>query len=1062
MTAHLFLAPAAAGKTTYALKVARQRSEKLGAEVRVCVPSRLQAASWRRRLAEEGGALGVRVMTFDELYGACLAEVGESYTRLSQPVQYRLIGNLVDRAPLVHYASLRDRPGFILVLQAFISELKAARIFPERFLDAVAAQGGEPRLRELGQLYAAYQEELLKNDWADYAGIGWLAVEALEKRAPDVGRSWPLLIVDGFDNFTEIQLALLQLLAQRAGSLVITMTGEAGREKPRVVHRRFHNARLKLEERLKILAESLPEPYIQPSSVLAHLERNLFSGSPSAVNDPGAITLIEAPDRSTEVRTALRWLKERLQPGGYCPGEVALIARDLAPYRPFIVEIAAEYGLPIRLADGLPLRSNPAVVAMLNLLRLVLPLRGNVDDFALPRTGVVAAWRSPYFDWTNVLAEKEAPEPIGINPADAETLDIAARWGRVIGGYAQWQETLSALAGRGRRKLPGERSDLPENVVAGPQASQLASKFLAFFMRIMPPQGNNRYQDYVSWLEGLIGSDARAGDSTQDLDRPSSLNMIPRILAGEEAAAELDLAALRRVKDILRGLIWAEETDAESRTVDYMTFLAELTGAIEATTYQPPLPLDKEAILVSSAIRSRGLPFWAVALLGLAEGEFPAVLGEDPFLREADRVHFRQESGLPLTSSIESAEQEFFYEVITSPREQLLITRPRLSDTGAEWLASPFWEEICRLVPVEAKSLTTESVPVPAEASSLPELLESLVKYPGQQQARRWVREEHPQSWATVEKAGPIFRSRYQQIRSVYDGDLSQYSGTFTDRFPPEFRWSPSSLESYRSCAFIFFTGRVLGLEPRQEPAIGFDAAQRGTIYHEILEALYAQLEPAERTDTDKLLVLLPAVAAPILDAAPEKQGFREVAWWEQIKREIQENVARTISALAEMPGDFIPTYFEARFFGDQALTVFEGGDFFRVHGIVDRVDQNPAGQIRVIDYKTSGSSAYSKRSLELGEKLQLPLYALAARDALNLGEPVEGFYWHISPAEASGLTLADFGPEEAMQTAVDYAWEAVRGARLGAFHPQAPLGGCPQWCPAASFCWQYRARARR
>ena len=1062
MTAHLFLAPAAAGKTTYALKVARQRSANLDAEVRVCVPSRLQAASWRRRLAEEGGAIGVRVLTFDELYGACLAEVGESFTRLSQPVQYRLIGNLVDRAPLVHYASLRDRPGFILVLQAFISELKAARIFPEKFLEAVAAQGDEPRLRELGQLYVAYQEELLKNDWADYAGIGWLAVEALEMRAPDTGRSWPLLIVDGFDDFTEIQLALLQLLATRVGSLVITMTGEAGRDEPRVVHRRFHNARLKLEERLKILAESLPEPYIQPSSVLAHLERNLFSGSPSPVYDPGAITLIEAPDRATEVRAALRWLKERLQSGGYRPGDVALMARDLAPYRPFIVEIAAEFGLPIRLAEGLPLRSNPAVVAMLNLLRLVLPLRGNVDDFALPRTGVVAAWRSPYFDWTNALAEKEATELIGINPADADALDIAARWGRVIGGYSQWQEALTALAGRDRQKLPEEKKDLPDNVVAGPEASQLASKFLAFFMGIMPPQGSNRYRDYVAWLEGLIGSDARAGDYTQDLDRPASLNMIPRILAGEGRAADLDLAALRRVKDILRGLIWAEEADTESRDVDYSTFLAELTGAIEATTYQPPLPSDKEAILVASAIRARGLPFRAVALLGLAEGEFPAVLGEDPFLREADRAHFRQESGLPLTSSIESAEQEFFYEVITSPRNQLLFTRPRLSDTGAEWLASPFWEEICRLVPVEPKSLTTESVPTPAEASSLPELLESLVKYPGQQQARAWIREEHPQAWAAIEKAGPIFRSRYQQIRSVYDGDLSQYSGIFTDRFPPEFRWSPSSLESYRSCAFILFTGRVLGLEPRQEPAVGFDAAQRGTIYHEILEALYAQLAPAERTDTDKLLVLLPAVAARILDAAPEKQGFREVAWWEQIKQEIQENIARTIVALAEMPGDFVPTYFEARFFGDIALTVFEGEDYFRVHGVVDRVDQNPAGQIRVIDYKTSGSLAYSKRSLELGEKLQLPLYALAARDALNLGQPVEGFYWHISPAEASGLTLADFGPEEAMQTAVDYAWEAVRGARLGAFQPQAPLSGCPQWCPAASFCWQYRARARR
>ena len=87
---------------------------------------------------------------------------------------------------------------------------------------------------------------------------------------------------------------------------------------------------------------------------------------------------------------------------------------------------------------------------------------------------------------------------------------------------------------------------------------------------------------------------------------------------------------------------------------------------------------------------------------------------------------------------------------------------------------------------------------------------------------------------------------------------------------------------------------------------------------------------------------------------------------------------------------------------------------------------------------------------------------ALAARDALGLGQPVEGFYWHISQAEPSGFTLADFGPGEAIQTAVEFAWEAIRGARQGDFKPEAPAGGCSEWCPAATFCWQYRAKAWR
>ena len=77
------------------------------------------------------------------------------------------------------------------------------------------------------------------------------------------------------------------------------------------------------------------------------------------------------------------------------------------------------------------------------------------------------------------------------------------------------------------------------------------------------------------------------------------------------------------------------------------------------------------------------------------------------------------------------------------------------------------------------------------------------------------------------------------------------------------------------------------------------------------------------------------------------------------------------------------------------------------MRGYIDRVDRAPDGGLRVIDYKTGGPSSFTKRDLEKGKKLQLPLYALAARDALHLGTPVDGFYWHVKHAEPSEFTLA-------------------------------------------------------
>ena len=50
---------------------------------RVLVSPRLQVRSCRPQLGETGGAMGVRLLTLDDLYAECLDAAGEVYTRLS-------------------------------------------------------------------------------------------------------------------------------------------------------------------------------------------------------------------------------------------------------------------------------------------------------------------------------------------------------------------------------------------------------------------------------------------------------------------------------------------------------------------------------------------------------------------------------------------------------------------------------------------------------------------------------------------------------------------------------------------------------------------------------------------------------------------------------------------------------------------------------------------------------------------------------------------------------------------------------------------------------------------
>jgi len=524
------------------------------------------------------------------------------------------------------------------------------------------------------------------------------------------------------------------------------------------------------------------------------------------------------------------------------------------------------------------------------------------------------------------------------------------------------------------------------------------------------------------------------------------------------------VAALQALKDVLRGLVWAEEA-LSTPAVDYARFFDELVGAVEATAYRLPIRPDREEVLVANVVQARGVPFRAVAVLGLAEGEFPATLSEDPFLRDADRQRLSEEFNLPLESSTESAEVEFFYETITRPRERLLLIRPRLADNGAPWQASPFWEEIRRLVDVAPETLTSESIPRPAQVASWPELMESLATYPNCGQIWEWVQRTEQTRQAALEAAVHLFRLRQHSTSdSPYDGELSNLADVFAQRFSPERPWSASRLEAYRACPFSFFVGSVLRLEPREEPAEGLDARQLGNIYHHIFERLYTAV--ADPTDLEQLLRALPCAAQSVLDEAPRREGFRETAWWEQTRVEITENVRRSLEALAEVQGDFAPYLSEATFGlqGQPALVVHDGEDSFSLRGFIDRVDRTPDGRVRVIDYKTAGPSTFNKHAVAEGKKLQLPLYALAARDALGLGEPVEGFYWHVQHAEPSKFTLSGFdgGPGGAMEAVVEYAWEVIHSARGGHFVPHLPDGGCPSYCPAAAFCWHYQPRFGR
>jgi hypothetical protein len=198
------------------------------------LPDRLQAAYFRRRLAESGGALGAHVGRFGDLYKHILERAGNYVPVASNALLHRIVQETVDAESLVHYAPLRTLPDFILVLRDSFAELKRSLIYPEAFVEQ--SKNAALAQRELAQLYLAYQTRFRDLDWAYTEGLSWLAVASLESNPALLDGTLQLLIVDGFDSFAGAPRRALQLFTDKA-DVLITLEGE--QNSPRQAHRRF-------------------------------------------------------------------------------------------------------------------------------------------------------------------------------------------------------------------------------------------------------------------------------------------------------------------------------------------------------------------------------------------------------------------------------------------------------------------------------------------------------------------------------------------------------------------------------------------------------------------------------------------------------------------------------------------------------------------------------------------------------------------------------------------------------------------------------------------------------
>lgn len=179
--------------------------------------------------------------------------------------------------------------------------------------------------------------------------------------------------------------------------------------------------------------------------------------------------------------------------------------------------------------------------------------------------------------------------------------------------------------------------------------------------------------------------------------------------------------------------------------------------------------------------------------------------------------------------------------------------------------------------------------------------------------------------------------------------------------------FSPSALNTYRSCALKFYMRYVAKFKEQEEMVENVDHAQFGTAIHDTLETLYQPYlgQPLSKEDVQQMRSKADDVlAAKFAEHVPKESvmtGTNLLAY--EVAKTYVQRVLDLDKECVESNRPNTVLKLEQKFVG--AFPVQSAGETIEVHleGTADRIDRTSNGTIRLIDYKTGSAKKLTQIS---------------------------------------------------------------------------------------------------
>jgi len=753
----------------------------------------------------------------------------------------------------------------------------------------------------------------------------------------------------------------------------------------------------------------------------------------ASTDEPFAARVLNASDSDDEVRCVVREVVQKLR--SVPAHRIAVLYANRSPYARLLHEHLGSAGITTNGPGVRPVNERAVSRLLLGLLE----------------TGRTDFRRA---DVLRTLGEAGARDFAGARISVSRWERISREAGVVAGEH--WHTRLTTYLATQTATIEAEQAkkkDEPyESTIARAERNRDTAVALQQFMIELQEWftaivGPRTWNDLAAWARGLLHSLIPPADvARMPLEEQYAASVIERTLSG--------LAALD-----------------ETGSIPTVEGLEEVL-ALELDSALPRVGRFGEGVLVAPVTHAIGLDLDVVYLVGLSEDLFPGRLHDDSLLPE--RVREMTAGQLPPTRAEVDRKQRSLLAAFTSasevvasfprgdlrrhtdrlPSRWLLPTLRRLS--GNPSLAATEWAQ-ARIDTKAGQWLSTShSYAGSLQTTGAPST--------GQEWRTRAALAHIDLNDDALTASRTMSRARESDQFTRFDGNLHGLDGL------PDFAHgagpvSPTALERYAICPHEYFVKRMLHVEPVEAPeeVIEISAMDIGNVIHGCFDELISECSHRGELPgygepwTDRQRQRLAEIGAAKADAyeAAGLTGHRTL--WARTRASLLGTLgwmlddddrwragqdARVLASELAFGLDGHP----------EVIIAVEGGEL-HLHGRADKVDQRRDGTLLVTDLKSGSARRFKNLSgdnpVEGGEKLQLPVYAHAARARFGDADtPVEAMYWFVRKDRGRRVQVPL--TDEVEQTYAETVGLIARSIANGVFPSRPPAEPDFRWvqCP--------------